>query len=164
MTVREILFALVILLPAIIGMLLLQRVRIYAGWRRRSGQLAGTLLILTTAVVSIISFGLRSSRMPAPIFTIVSPSSQYVARVVEPDGDAIPTSLVRISNRPAGHFFAADIYEGTVEPDVDWLDSQTLQLTYPPMAPEPICGGSWFGVKIVCREVSREGFRPRLRE
>jgi hypothetical protein len=102
--------------------------------------------------------------MPAPVFTIESPNGQYFARVVEPDGDVIPTRLVRISIRPVGRFLAAEIYAGAAEPNVDWLDSQTLELTYPPMAPEPTCGGSRIGVKIVCREIPREVFKPRLRE
>jgi len=101
--------------------------------------------------------------MPAPVFSVESPSGQFVAEIVEPDGDLIPTDLVRISVRRSGHVLSEEVFKGTFEPNVDWLDDRTLQLTFPADRRPALCGGSWSGAMIVCNQVPASEFKPRLR-
>ncbi len=101
--------------------------------------------------------------MPAPVFTAESPDARFIAEIVEPDGDLIPTDLVRISVRRSGHILAEEVFEGAVEPNVDWVDDRTLRLTYPEASEKTICGGSWSGATIVCKQVPLSEFKPHLR-
>ncbi len=102
--------------------------------------------------------------MPAPVFTIDSPDARFIAKTVEPDGDLIPTHVVRISVRQAGHPFAEEVYAGEEEPNIRWKDNKTLELIYPVQTQEPFCRTAISEVKVVCSEVARDKFKPELRE
>jgi hypothetical protein len=103
MTIREISIAVVLAALACVGGFLLWRTRSTSGWPKRSFRVAGALVILFAAFESLHWAAKRGGRMPAPVFSVESPSGQFVAEIVEPDGDLIPTDLVRISVRRSGH-------------------------------------------------------------
>jgi hypothetical protein len=163
MTIREISIALVLAACACVGCFLFWRARSTSGWPRKSLLVAGTLVILFAASESLDWRAKRGGRMPPPVYTEQSPDGQFVAEIVEPDGDLIPTDQVRISVRRSGHVLAEEVSKGTFEPNVDWLDDRTLQLTFPADWRPALCGGSWSGATIICKQVPRSEFKPRLR-
>jgi hypothetical protein len=164
MTIREFSITLGLVAFACVGCFLLWRARLASGGLKRFLRVAGVLAILLSAFESLHWISKRGSRMPAPVFTLESPDAQLFAEIVEPEGDLMPTELVRISVRRGGHILAEQVFKGAVEPNVDWLDNHTLRLTYPKTSNAPLCGGSWSGATIVCREVAPSEFKPRLRE
>lgn len=164
MTIREISIAFALVSLACAGLALFWRAKSTGGWLKKSLRIVGALAILLAAFESLNWFAKRGSRMPAPVFTSESPDARFVAEVVEPNGDLIPTHLARISTRRSGHILAEEVFKGTVEPNVDWLDNRTLQLTYPAASGVLDCGGSWSGATIVCRQIPASQFKPRLRE
>jgi len=102
--------------------------------------------------------------MPAPVFTVESPDSRFVAEIIEPDGDLIPTNLVRISVRRSGHLFAREVYAGKIEPNIRWSANGILELIYPSSEQKPTCNGSLSEISVNCKEIPREDFKPELRE
>lgn len=163
MTIREFAIVFVLLLPVPLGIFLLQKSRVFAGWRRACVKATSAFLVVVSLLALLMSAYARSGSRPAPVFSVEAPGGGYIARVIEPDGDLIPTRYVRVAIRVKGHFLAHEVFKGAVEPNIDWLDSRTLQLTYPEASKETFCGGSWSGVSVVCKQVTISEFKPRLR-
>jgi hypothetical protein len=164
MTVREISIALVLTMFACAGGLSIWQAKATAGLPRISLRTTGFLLILLAACVSLHWLAKRKGRMPAPVFSSKSPDGRFIVEIVEPDGDLIPTDQVGASVRRRGHFLAEEVFEGTIEPNIDWLGNHILELTYPVTSKITNCGGSWSGTTIICKQVPMTEFKPRLRE
>jgi len=164
MSIREISIALVLSVFACIGVLLLWRAKSTTGWPKRFLRVSGAIVILFAAFELLNWHAKRGSRMPAPVFTMESRDGSFIAEVVEPDGDLFWSNLVRISVRRSGYILAEEVFKGTAEPNLDWLDNRTLQLTYPETTGVLKCASSWSGATIVCRQIPASRFKPRLRE
>jgi len=164
MTAREIAIAVAILLIVAVGVFLFWRGRTRVGWRGRVLRIGGALVILLAGFTYLTWMQKRGARMPAPVFTVESPDGRFIAEIVEPEGDLLPTRLIRISVRRSRGFFAPEVFVGPAEPNVEWLNNQTVRFTYPLTTEKPKCGGSVSGVSIVCSEVPAASFKPWLRE
>ena len=164
MSIREIAIASLLLATVVAGFLLFGFARFVASSRFKWVRVVGAVLVSLAAFGWLGWNAKRSGRMPAPVFTIESPDSQLVSEIIEPNGDPLPTHLVRISIRPRGHFFATEVFAGPVEPNIKWLDNQTLLLTFPATPEKPRCGANRSNAIVICNEISAEDFKPLLRE
>jgi hypothetical protein len=102
--------------------------------------------------------------MPSPEYTEESPNGRYIARIVEPSADIVPSNVVRVSIRKAGKLLAKEVFESQSSFNLRWIDERSLEITYPALKPAPSCGGEWDGAKVFCREVPPTQFVPMLRQ
>jgi hypothetical protein len=163
MKFREIAIAAVIPVVAVAGVFALRIAAARSGWMRRSVRALGVLLIVTAALAALDWYARTGPRMPAPVFAVESPNGRFIAKVVEPDGDLLPTQVVRISVRGPWRFLAEEVYAGEQEPNIRWIGDHTLELTYPVQAQSPYCASGSSGLDVICKEVRKEDFKPHLR-
>lgn len=163
MTVREIVLLMTLLAISVAGVALFWMSKTRSRRGRASLRFFAIILILISAFLSFHWWAKTGLRMPAPVFTVESPGGQFIARVVEPDGDVLPTNLVRISVRRKGSFFAQQVYVGSYEPNLQWIDDTTLQLTFPATDQPATCGGSGSEPKIICKRVLAADFKSHMR-
>jgi hypothetical protein len=164
MTPREIEIALLWATVALIGIVSVRGLDLRRSWLRRAVRVAGALISLS-AIAFFLNWRERcSARMPAPEYTEESPNGSYIARIVEPDADIVPSNVTRVSIRKTGSPLAKEVFVSQSSFNLHWIDDRSLEIIYPAEKSGPYCGGVWEGAKVVCAELPPAQFVPILRE
>ncbi|MGA2808290.1 MAG: hypothetical protein ABSE87_09145 [Terracidiphilus sp.] len=156
MTLRPVIFYSAILSSMLAGVLAIWGFGFERRWLRGLVRASGVIVVVSASAALLVALAFHPLR-PAPRLVLKSPGGHFVARV-EQQKDAASVSV-----RPAWSPIAEQVYAGSSEPEIRWLDEWTLEIRYPSQPGKTSCHGSWVGVKVVCTEVvelrNDSGFR-----
>jgi hypothetical protein len=151
MTFREATFYLVVSCLLIVSGLAIWGFRLRKLWLKWLVRVAGVLILVPLTSICLIGFAFQSFQ-PKTSPSLKSPGGHFTARLQFGDGGAISQDFASVSVRRSWSPIAEEVYTGTIEPQIRWLDERTLEIRYPLQLDKTSCGGSWMGVKIVCQE------------
>jgi hypothetical protein len=155
MTFREIMFNLVVLSTMAVTIFAIMGFGVRRLLLRRLIQIAGCIAALPVFLFALI-WAIAIFIGPTKQTSLKSPGGHYAARLRFNGGGATSKDYASVSVRPSWSPVAEEVYTGTYEPRIHWLDERTLEIRYPLQIDKTSCGGSWVGVRIVCKEKMEE--------
>jgi len=122
---------------------------------RKLVQIAGCLAILPVLFFALMMIFFRDA-YPTKDMYARSPDNRYVTKTSSSPGGVFADRIVTVSIRRAWSPFAEEVYFGSAEPQMQWLDGRTLSFTYTQLESwTPRCSGSKVGVRVLCKFVPK---------